>query len=283
MAAVATRALRHGLGPATERRSGGVGKRAANADAYTTGAERHDRSGAGELASITRLRISSRFRFSPRPGFNSGPHHKVGDSLNIEPIVPFSLNEDWDLFARPSLTFTYAPTPHEQFGLEDLETSFFLTPAKNSTWIWGVGPIFDFPTASSSELGTGRWSAGPTAALVYSEGPWLNAILTDQLMSFAGDRGRGSVNQTYIEPEISYSFESGWSVDCDPAITYDWTADAANAWTIPMGADIGKAFKLGSRDLSLQAGAYDLLKRPDGAPQWIMRLSVTFLFPAISK
>ena len=73
--------------------------------------------------------------------------------------------------ARPSLTFTYAPTPHEQSGLEDLETSFFLTPAKKTTWIWGVGPIFDFPTASSSELGSGRWSAGPTAALVYIGGP----------------------------------------------------------------------------------------------------------------
>ena len=216
-------------------------------------------------------------------GFQLGPHHKVGDSVNIEPVVPLSLNADWDLIARPSLTITYAPTPHEQFGLEDLETSFFLTPAKNSTWIWGVGPIFDFPTASGSELGTGRWSAGPNAALVYSEGPWFNAINAYQLMSFAGNRARGSVNQTYIEPLISYNFESGWYVDCDPALTYDWTADTANAWLIPMGADIGKAFKMGSQDLSLQVGAYDLLKRPDGAPQWIMRLSVTFLFPAISK
>jgi len=214
-------------------------------------------------------------------GFQLGPHHKVGESLNIEPLVPFSLNADWDLFARPSLTFTYAPTPHEQSGLEDLETSFFLTPAKNSTWIWGLGAIFDFPTASSSELGTGRWSAGPAAALVYSEGPWLNAILAYQLMSFAGNRDRGSVNQTYIEPMISYNFESGWSVDYDPAITYDWTADAANAWTIPMGADVGKAFKMGSRDLNLQVGAYDLLKRPGAAPQWIARVSVTFLFPHV--
>jgi len=167
--------------------------------------------------------------------------------------------------------------------LEDLQTSFFLTPAKDTTWIWGVGPIFQFPTATSKELGTGRWSAGPTAALVYSEGPWLNAILAYQLMSFAGNRDRGSVNQTYIEPEISYSFESGWSVDCDPAITYDWTADAGDAWTIPIGADIGKAFKLGSQDLGLQVGAYDLLKRPDGAPQWITRVSATFLFPAGTK
>ncbi len=212
-------------------------------------------------------------------GFEIGPHHKAGDAFNIEPLVPFSLNADWDLFARPSLTVAYSPTPHEQSGLEDLETSFLLAPAKETTWIWGLGPIFDFPTASSSQLGTGRWSAGPTAVLAYSEGPWSNYILADQLMSFAGNRERGSVNQTYIEPEVSYNFESGWYVDCDPSITYDWTADTANAWTIPMGADIGKAFSIGSRSLSLQGGAYDLLKRPDGAPQWIIRVQITFLFP----
>lgn len=212
-------------------------------------------------------------------GFQVGHNHNAGDSLNIEPLVPISLNADWDLFARPSLSVTYLPSPHEQFGLEDLQASFLLAPAKATAWIWGVGPIFQFPTATSKELGTGRWSAGPTAALVYSEGPWSNYVLAYQLMSFAGDRDRGSVNQTYLEPEISYSFESGWSVDCDPAITYDWTADTASAWTIPIGADIGKAFKLGSRDLGLQVGAYDLLKRPEGAPQWILRASVTFLFP----
>ncbi len=216
-------------------------------------------------------------------GFRLGSDHKVGDAINIEPLLPFSLNADWDLFARPSLTIAYAPTPHEQSGLEDLQASFFLSPAKNTSWIWGVGPIFQLPTASSSELGTGRWSAGPTAALVYSEGPWLNDILAYHLMSFAGNRERGSVNQTYLEPEISYNFESGWYTDCDPAITYDWTADGANAWVVPMGADIGKALTLGSQDLSLQVGAYDLLKRPDGAPQWLLRVSVTLLFPASSR
>jgi len=216
-------------------------------------------------------------------GFQLGRSHKAGDAWNIEPLFPFSLNADWDLMARPSLTVAYAPTPHEQSGLQDFETSFFLTPHNEATWVWGVGPIFDFPTASSSELGTGQWSAGPTAALVYSEGPWLNAILTDQLMSFAGNRERGSVNQTYIEPMISYNLESGWYGDVDPQMTFDWTADSANAWTIPMGADVGKAFNIGSQSLSLQVGAYDLLKRPDGAPQWIARVSVTFLFPRAFK
>jgi hypothetical protein len=96
----------------------------------------------------------------------------------------------------------------------------FLTPANATTWIWGVGPIFQLPTASSSELGTGRWSAGPTAALIYSEGPWFNGVLAYQLMSFAGNRERGSVNQTFLEPDVSYNFESGWYVQCEPSITY---------------------------------------------------------------
>ena len=212
-------------------------------------------------------------------GFNLGPHHSAGDSFNLQPLVPFSLSAQWDLIARPSITVTYLPSPHEQFGLEDLQASFFLTPANATTWIWGVGPIFQLPTASSPELGTGRWSAGPTAALIYSDGPWFGGILAYHLMSFAGNRDRGSVNQTYIEPQISYNFDSGWYVQCDPPITYDWTLDASNAWIIPMGADIGKAFKVGSQDFSLQVGAYDLLKRPDGAPQSIIRVNLTFLFP----
>jgi len=195
--------------------------------------------------------------FESTTGFNIGARHNAGESLNIEPLIPFRLSAEWDLFARPSLSVTYLPSPHEQFGLEDLQSSFFLTPHNANTWIWGVGPIVQLPTATSDGLGTGRGSAGPTAALIYSRGPWFNGVLAYQLMSFAGDRARGSVNQTYVEPEVSYNFESGWYVDCDPAMTFDWTADAANGWTIPIGADVGKAFNVGAHAMSFQVGAYD--------------------------
>ena len=212
-------------------------------------------------------------------GFSVGPHHNGGESLNIQPVIPFSLNARWDLIVRPSQSATYQPSPHEQFGLNDLQISFFVTPDNASEWIWGAGPIFQFPTATSDALGTGRWSAGPTAALIYSKGPWFNGVLAYQLMSIAGDRARGSVNQTYVEPELSYNFESGWYVDCDPQMTFDWTTDTANGWTIPIGADVGNAFNIESHAMSFQVGAYDLAKRPDGAPQWIVRVQVTALFP----
>jgi hypothetical protein len=126
--------------------------------------------------------------FESDTGFSIGPHHNAGESLSLTPVLPFHLNADWDLIARPNLAITYEPSPHEQFGLNDSQVSLFLTPHRASEWIWGVGPILQLPTATSDGLGTGRWSAGPTAALIYSDGPWFNGILTYQLMSFAGNR-----------------------------------------------------------------------------------------------
>jgi len=195
-------------------------------------------------------------------------------------LIPFRLKDDWDLIVQPSQSVTYMPSPHEQFGLNDLQTSFFLTPSIASKWIWGVGPIFEFPTATGKQLGTGRWSAGPTGALIYSEGPWFNGVLAYQLMSFAGDRRRGSVNVTYIEPDVSYNLESGWYAQIDPPISYDWTADMKDAWVLPVGADIGRAFSVGPQALSLQLGSYDFLKHPEGGPEWMIRAQITFLFPS---
>lgn len=212
-------------------------------------------------------------------GFNMGPDHSTGESVNVQPVIPFSLNSQWDLIARPSLSIAYTPSPRAQTGLTDLQTSFFLTPYNVGEWIWGVGPIVQYPTASSSELGSGQWAAGPTAALVYSKGAWFAGVLGYQLMSFAGNRSRGSINQTYIEPNVSYNFESGWFVECDPQMTFNWTADEADGWTIPMGADAGKSFRLGSRGVSLQAGAYYLLQQPQGAPEWVFRVQTTIQFP----
>jgi hypothetical protein len=212
-------------------------------------------------------------------GFRIGPKHNAGESINIEPTVPFRLTSDWDLMARPSVSMTYLPSPHEQFGLNDLQASFFVTPHGANTWIWGVGPIFEFPTATGKQLGTGRWSTGPTGALIYSEGPWFNGILSYHLMSFAGDRNRGSVNQTYIEPLVSYNLDSGWYGQIDPPITYDWTAEKKDAWVLPIGADVGKPCNIGPQAMSLQVGAYDFLKHPEGGPQWMIRVQLTLLFP----
>ena len=209
-------------------------------------------------------------------GFRIGPDRKTGESVNIEPVVPFSLGAEWNLIVQPLLAAEYLPNPNATAGLQDMQTSVFLTPAMTTRWIWGVGPIVQVPTATSKALGSGKWSAGPTGAVVYDEGPWLNGVLASHLASFGGDPHRASVSLTSIEPQVSYTFESGWYIQCSPTITYDWSGQA---WTLPLGTDVGKTFTIGSQSMSLQIGAYGLVRRPEGDPASIVRVQWTLLFP----
>ena len=121
-------------------------------------------------------------------------------------------------------------------------------------------------------------SAGPTGGVAYSNGPWFNHVLASHLWSFAGDSSRDPVNLTSVEILVSYNFNSGWHVQFDPVNSYDWTADRRNAWTVPVGLDVGKVWSLGQRSISAQIGAYTLVERPAGAPEWIVRAQIQFSF-----
>jgi len=163
--------------------------------------------------------------------------------------------------------------------LQDLQLPLFLTPAQADKWIWGAGPIVQFPSATASGLGTGKWSAGPTGAILYSNGPWLNGLLVSHLWSFAGNPDRAAVNQTSLEVLVSYNFQSGWFVQFHPVNTYDWTADSRNAWTVPVGLDAGRVFDFGERSISVQLGVYKTVARPEGAPDWVVRAQIQFSLP----
>ena len=87
------------------------------------------------------------------------------------------------------------------------------------------------------------------------------------------------MNLTSLEVLVSYNFPGGWYAQFDPVYSYDSTADSRNAWTVPVGLDVGKVFSLGQRSISVQLGAYKLAKRPEGAPDWIVRAQIQFSFP----
>jgi hypothetical protein len=210
-------------------------------------------------------------------GFRIGPQRNTGESVNVEPVLPFAVTPAWNVIVQPLLAMTSLPGPDATTGFDDMQASVFLTPTRTGSWVWGLGPIVEAPTASDEQLGTGKWSAGPTGAVFYSNGPWLNGILGSHLASFAGNRHREEVSLTSIEPQVSYAFDNGWSIQTDPTISYDWTADA---WTLPLGADVGFAFNVGSQALSLSVGAYDLVKSASGDPAAILRVQLTFILPS---
>jgi hypothetical protein len=199
--------------------------------------------------------------------------------MSIQARVPVSLGDNWRLIERPQLALLHNPAPDERFGLSDLEIQSYLTPARADKWVWGLGPVFQFPTATLASLGTGKWSAGPAAALVYINGPWVNGILVNHVWSFAGEHDRPAVSFSSFEPQASYNFKSGWSVSTDLAMTLDWRAEPGRKWTVPLGLDFGKAFELGRVPMSWQVGAYYYVLRQGEAADWMFRVQISLSFP----
>jgi hypothetical protein len=208
-----------------------------------------------------------------------GPGNGTAAGLNIQPVIPISLSEDWKLITRTSLSVLDSPQPHRKLGFGDIELQTFLSPGLFDKWVWGFGPDLQLPTATDPELGTGKWSAGPAFGLIYVDGPWVNGILASHVWSFAGDSNRDAVSQSTIEPMVSYNFDNGWYLSFDSSMTADWNAPSGLRWTIPVGMDAGKTFSIGQQSLSLQFGTYYNIERAEGAARWLVRFQLSFVFP----
>jgi hypothetical protein len=98
--------------------------------------------------------------------FNTGPFGRDRNTvLQFQPVIPIQLGENWNLITRTIGALVFQPNiaqAHQgTFGLNDINPSFFLSPAKAGKVIWGVGPTFLLPTATDDVLGTGKLSIGP--------------------------------------------------------------------------------------------------------------------------
>jgi len=221
----------------------------------------------------------------PTFNFGIGPGHVTQFVLEIEPVIPFHLPNDWNLVTRTDLTVINQPGTEpgqgDTFGFGDTQFWAFVAPPNTvaPALIWGVGPTILFPTASANVLGGGKWGMGPAAAAIYDIGPWEVGLLVSNVWSFAGDRSRSAVNSMTIEQDLQYSWPSGWYLTYGPTVTADWTASSSDRWTVPVGAGVGKALQIGQLALNLQVEAYDNVVRPAGTSTWSLILTLQFVFP----
>ncbi len=145
---------------------------------------------AKQLSNPVASLISVPFQFNYDSGFGPEDGHRV--TLNIQPVIPITLNEDWNLISRTILPVIWqediAGPSGSQFGLGDTVQSLFLSPSAAGPGgiIWGAGPVFLLPTSTDPLLGTDRWGAGPTGVVLMQSGPWTYGMLANHIWSFAG-------------------------------------------------------------------------------------------------
>ncbi len=110
--------------------------------------------------------------FQNNTNLNYGPDKGTQDILNIQPVIPISINEDWNIITRTIIPVVWMPSLGPEIdstnGIGDTVFTAFLSPAKPGKWIWGVGPVAQLPTNTSDELGNGNWGLGPSFVLLHS-------------------------------------------------------------------------------------------------------------------
>ncbi|MCP5129941.1 MAG: transporter [Pseudomonadales bacterium] len=220
--------------------------------------------------------------FQNNLNYGVGPDDDTQYVLDIQPVVPFTLSENWNLITRTIIPIVSqraaGPDQSSKDGLGDINSTLWLSPAAGHDLFWGVGPTFTVPSGSSKELTSGQWSLGPSAVLMWTPGRWMVGAVANQQWSVAGWRDQ-NVSASYIQPMVVYHLPDGWYLASVPVITADWKADSGDVWTVPVGGGAGKVLKIGHQAMNLQLQAFYNVEKPSAGPDWQLRFQFQFIFP----
>jgi hypothetical protein len=229
---------------------------------------------------------------------------------------PKKLNENWNLINRVVWTVPSAPVNQDsidQFssqggaivppssgpsvapidlfggrttGFGDMYYNGLFSPADGisvgdgESIVWGAGFDLALPTATEDVLGSGKWSAGPSALGVFLGKKWKVGALAQHFWDFAGEDDRDDVNLTNLQYFIFYSLDETTSIGAAPNIFMNWEEDSDNAFTVPIGIGINKTVQFGKVPVRLGAEFHYSVIQPDAVPasDWNVRF---YMIPAI--
>ena len=204
----------------------------------------------------------------------------------LQPFMPVDLSKlgfrksawarEFRIITRLSIPFfettPLGPGPGDdrKSGFGDIQLGSVLAPSRTSGWLWGIGPSFIFPSASSDALGQGQWQAGPVAVVGYLGSEWTASLVAQQWWSFSGDDDRPHTRQLSLEYALLRSLPNDWVIGMQPSMEVDWTQSGGNKVLFPIGAGVGKTVKIGNLPVQIWIEADYYAVRPDdlSAPRW---------------
>ncbi len=214
--------------------------------------------------------------------FGIGPANAMRYTANVQPVIPFSISENWNVITRTIVPVIYAESPtiggSAKAGLGDIVQSFFFSPKEptGGGWIWGAGPVLLYPTATDEALGAEKFGLGPTAVLLKQQSGWTYGALANHLWSVAGESSRADVNATLLQPFVSFTTRTATTFGLNTESTYDWQA---HQWSVPVNLSASQLLKIGKTPVQIALGGKYYAEGPKGGPDWGLRFTVTFLFP----
>jgi hypothetical protein len=213
---------------------------------------------------------------------NTGAFNRLQYQGLLQPVVPVTVTEDWNLILRPIIPFLDQPVGRSdnQFGMGDIALQTYLSPRNANGIIWGVGPVGQFPTRTDPILGQGMWGAGPGGVALIMPGPWVIGALVNHVWSIgAPGLDQSAFSTTTLQPFINYNFGHGLALSFVSQMTRNGVMPDGQQWTVPLGGTLSQVLMVGNQPISLSGGAFYNVAHPTGASDWQLRFQVTFLFP----
>ncbi len=215
--------------------------------------------------------------------FNTGGdlEDETALNLNLQPVIPFKLSGGWNVIARTIVPINSVPGPDgTRFsGVGDVQLQLMATPATPGKIIWGLGPTFSLPTATTAASETGTWAGGLSAVVLAMPGPFVVGGLFSQLWPLHDEGGDPEMDLFTFQPFVNYNFGSGWALSFAPLLVANWNASSGNQWTVPVGLGITKTTVFNRRPMNIGIQIYTNAERPDGAPGHQIRFIVAPIFP----
>ena len=210
----------------------------------------------------------------------TGPYRKTGDTLLVQPVVPFELDSNWSVVTRTIVPLVHEPRLGPEQGPIDgvgnVEPQFYLTPSHPGKLIWGAGGQLWLPTASHSELGYNHWGGGPAVVGLTIAGPWVAGALLNNVWAGSGPR---RVDLLTLNPFVNYNLRSGWYLASTPVVTANWVKKGSDRWTVPVGGGFGRVFPFAGIHMNARLEVFRNVARPDGAPAAQVQFQLQMLFP----
>lgn len=171
-------------------------------------------------------------------------------------------------------------------GLGDIQAPLLFVPKGLSVGgfdvTYGGGPTFVFPTATSDDLGSDRWEAGPALVGVFKNQQITAGALGQYWWSYAG--GNPVTSHGSLLYFGFYNLPNAWQIGTNPTITYNHEATSDNKWSVPIGLTVAKTTRIGKVPVKFQFGAeYFVVTQDDYGPRFLLKLNIIPVIPALIK
>jgi len=251
---------------------------------YAQQEEKPAQNDAGELAKTLANPIGALISvpFQNNMDVGIGETNGSRNTMNFQPIIPFSLSSKFSLITRyivPVIAqYNITGEGAKQAGLADaLVSGWISNSVVENGFVWGLGSAFLIPTATNDVLGTKKFSIGPTAIALKQANGWTYGALINQIWSVAGDENKTDVNQMYLQPFVTYNWKSGTGLTVNTELTQNWQANTTNAFVNIMAGGI---LKFGEQLVQFQIGPRIQVAAPEGGKaDFGVRSAVIFVFP----